>query len=111
MTDIPYRPSSGTEGECFMFKWCDKCRYDQAHRINENEPGCLILVKSMAFDIDHPDYPKDWVQDDSTRVEKCLSFQPELSTDELVDAANHESGRQDPNAAIADLFAVLAGNS
>lgn len=38
-----YRPSNGTEGMIFMDKFCD------------------IISNTMAYDINDPEYPKEWI--------------------------------------------------
>ena len=50
-----YRPSNGTEGEIFIGHFCEHCRKDL---VNE---GCKIQLRTMAFDIDEPEYPREWV--------------------------------------------------
>ena len=59
-----YRPSNGTEGDWFMSEFCFKCA---AFNI------CKILPATMAFDVDHPKYPKQWIRDEEDGVE-CTSF-------------------------------------
>lgn len=63
----PYRPSNGTEGECFMGKFCERCRRD----INQD---CPIIAATMAFDISDPEYPGEWVEDESGP--RCTAFEP-----------------------------------
>lgn len=59
MSDLPYRPSNGTEGDIFMSKWCFRCI---------KESGCTILTGAMAGKS-----PKQWRTDaDGPR---CNSFQ------------------------------------
>jgi hypothetical protein len=48
-----YRPSNGTEGMIFMDEHCDKCFHDR----NED---CEIIVASMLYDTNEPEYPKEW---------------------------------------------------
>jgi len=49
-----YRPSNGTEGAGFFCDWCDYCERDK-------DEDCPILADSLAFDVDHPRYPREWV--------------------------------------------------
>jgi hypothetical protein len=52
--DVPYRPSNGTEGEMFMSDWCFRCERDK-------DGDCDILARTLAFNVDDPRYPKEWV--------------------------------------------------
>jgi len=60
-----FRPSNGTEGEVFIGHWCCNCQRDV-------DEGCPILGATFSFDIDHPDYPKEWVRDETGP--KCTAF-------------------------------------
>jgi len=54
-----YRPSNGTEGDCFMGAFCDQCvrnTWDDETRTG----GCDILMRTMAYDVDDPEYPREW---------------------------------------------------
>lgn len=62
-----YRPSNGTEGELFMDLWCAQCPRD-----SESSP-CPILLASMAFEVDDPKYPKEWVHDAAGQP-SCTGF-------------------------------------
>lgn len=57
-TTLPYRPSSGTEGELFQQDFCDRCAQCQPAL-----PPCDILVRSLFLNITDSDYPREWVQD------------------------------------------------
>lgn len=59
MIGKPYRPSNGTEGDCFLSNYCAHCLYDHPHP--EKEPKCDILTASMCFGKDEPGYPQEWV--------------------------------------------------
>lgn len=63
----PYRPSNGTEGDIFMDKFCFNCKN------NPEENPCLILRDSLAYHIDNPHYPKEWIEDE--KGERCTAFQ------------------------------------
>lgn len=85
MTDYqPYRPSNGTEGEIFMGQWCARCLRDKERREGDAFAGCDIITMTMAFDIDHPSYPKAWVQDDDGQP-SCLEFTAEDESDQPLD--------------------------
>lgn len=58
-----YRPSNGSEGEWFMSEFCCKCA---AYNI------CKIWPATMAYNIDDPKYPSQWVEDDEGVT--CTSF-------------------------------------
>jgi hypothetical protein len=70
-----YRPSNGTEGECFMARWCAVCRHDRGSRDESLElDGCNILAMTMAVcSANDPDHPKEWrYGDDGHPV--CTAF-------------------------------------
>ena len=69
MTEL-YRPSNGTEGEIFAEEWCDNCIYDDA----ENERYCPIFNASMAYLIDDPKYPREWIYDENGEP-MCTKFE------------------------------------
>jgi len=47
-----YRPSNGTEGKCFLNKFCDNCATDVNH--------CEIQMNSELYDEDDKEYPTEW---------------------------------------------------
>lgn len=71
----PYRPPNGTEGECFMGKWCAHCVLDAYPEDDpyglgsEAEfPTCEILGNAMAgFQPDEWVYGRDGIP-------RCLAF-------------------------------------
>lgn len=66
-----YRPSNGTDGDCFMSQFCSHCTKD-----TEENP-CEILGRSLAYSIDDPSYPTEWIEDE--RGPRCTAFTtPEL---------------------------------
>jgi hypothetical protein len=65
----PYRPSNGTEGESFMDAYCAHCKHE-----TEDKP-CHILGASLAFQIGHPSYPKEWIEEDDGSKPRCTAFQ------------------------------------
>lgn len=61
-----YRPSNGTEGDCFFAAWCCKCQRDKAMRegmdvdeCDDNE-RCDIIANTMCYDVEDEEYPKEW---------------------------------------------------
>ena len=58
-----YRPSNGTEGECFMADFCDNCTKNKS---------CGILASTMFYDIDDIEYPPQWRIIDGKPT--CLAF-------------------------------------
>jgi len=66
----PYRPSNGTEGMIFQSAWCDNCHFDGDA---EQGKGCMLLAKTMVYDIDDPEYPKEWVQNEEGEA-RCTKF-------------------------------------
>lgn len=72
----PYRPSNGSEGEYFMAKYCEHCKHDAKHRRTDDaQYGCKIIVYSFAYNIDDPNYPKEWVYADDG-APTCTKFAP-----------------------------------
>lgn len=75
----PYRPSNGTEGAFFHEHWCCRCARDKAmregHEIDEcdDDELCQIIADTFAYDIDHPKYPKEWIEDDEG-IPTCTAF-------------------------------------
>ena len=61
-----YRPSNGTEGECFFAAWCFNCQRDKAMRegvdideCDDNE-RCDIIANIFCYDVEDPEYPVEW---------------------------------------------------
>lgn len=59
-----YQPSNGTEGDWFEGEWCAQCA-----KWND---GCDIHCLTLFYDVDSPEYPKEWVKDDSGP--RCTAF-------------------------------------
>lgn len=75
MPGEPYRPSNGLEGACFMAEWCGRCQRDAAFQADpEHNDGCEIAANTMCFDIDDPQYPKEWIYGDDGQP-KCTAFE------------------------------------
>lgn len=79
----PFRPSNGTEGDIFTHHWCHHCERDRAFReaeaAGEIAEGCPILANTMAYDIDHPSYPKEWIYG-TDREPKCTAYTEDPAT-------------------------------
>ena len=66
-----YRPSNGTEGISFIEHWCGRCVHDKAYREDSGD-SCPIVAATLALDLDHPNYPTEWVE--STDGPRCTAF-------------------------------------
>lgn len=64
-TPRPFRPSNGTEGHGFIGEWCCNCERDR-------DGDCKIVAATFAYDVDDPEYPKEWVEDE--RGPRCTAF-------------------------------------
>ena len=70
-----YRPSNGTEGECFTSEWCERCSRDAAFRENpDSGDGCPIVASTMIYDITDDEYPIEWIEDDDGGNPRCTAF-------------------------------------
>lgn len=65
-----YRPSNGTEGECFVAAFCERCHHDA-----DRDNPCMILTNAFAYDEDDPEYPKEWVEGGGAGP-RCTAFRP-----------------------------------
>jgi hypothetical protein len=66
----PYRPSNGSEGECFQLAFCNQCTKDT------EDVMCDILNRSFWYPIGDPEYPTEWiVDDDGLNNPRCTAFQ------------------------------------
>jgi hypothetical protein len=78
ITIEPYRPSNGTEGECFIANWCGNCERDKCQNGTKamddcaQDDFCEILGATFWLNVDDPDYPKEWVRENGEP--KCLAF-------------------------------------
>lgn len=61
-----WRPSNGSQGDSFMANFCEKCRNDTP------DHPCRILTATMAFNINDPEYPKEWCYVDDRPT--CTAF-------------------------------------
>lgn len=77
-----YRPSNGSEGDCFQAHFCERCIKDRAARAGDYANGCDILCRSLFFGINDPDYPREWVQEDDGSNPRCTAFLDEGDADD-----------------------------
>lgn len=100
----PYQPSNGTEGECFIAKWCEHCEKERRWRASEGDgsvSGCDILGRTMAFSIGDPGYPEEWQYVDGKPA--CTAFESEEDA-KVRRAAKRKPRGIDKRLAIGDLF-------
>lgn len=95
MTERPYRPSNGTEGEMFMSAWCERCVKDVRHK-------CPILACTMAFDLSDPEYPKEWIERGG--IPTCTAFQPLSVLSDRARRAWVSRRKAASDAHVGDLF-------
>ena len=67
-----YRPSNGTEGDCFMSKHCYQCIHDNPD-CTAKAPRCDIMTLTMCLDLNDKDYPKEWIYGEDDKP-KCTKF-------------------------------------
>lgn len=74
-----YRPSNGTEGDIFISQWCCNCARDKSFSegvdvdLCSADEICQIINKTMAYDIDHEEYPREW-QYNAKGAPICTAF-------------------------------------
>lgn len=61
----PYRPSNGSEGACFMERFCFRCWHDR----NED---CAILAATLCYAAGDPHYPAEWIED--SQGPRCTQY-------------------------------------
>lgn len=90
MVDL-YRPANGTEGADFQEAFCCHCSRDAAFRdSNYEDPslGCKILADTFVYDVDDPNYPKQWIYDNDGSP-CCTAFTtdvpPPVRCDKTID--------------------------
>lgn len=66
-----YRPSNGTEGECFTEKYCMNCINCDPDPCGKKQ--CGILCDALVYDVNEPEYPKEWVYDEKGQP-KCTAW-------------------------------------
>jgi len=72
MSEKPYRPANGIEGILFQDRFCNRCVHDYDYIHNDIGEGCDIVLDSMLYDIEEPEYPKELVQDE--KGPRCKKF-------------------------------------
>lgn len=69
-----YRPSNGTEGECFMSEHCFQCIHEKfTHTQNHKDKKCDIMSASLIFDTHEKGYSKEWIYDDNGKP-TCTAY-------------------------------------
>jgi hypothetical protein len=85
MTALPlYQPSNRDEADRFDGVFCDRCERDRSFRAGvPYEMGCPILATAMAFSVESPMYPREWVTGENGPM--CTAFEGE-PTDSQAEA-------------------------
>lgn len=97
-TDEPYRPSNGDEGDWFRSHFCDRCKIELDFLASgQLGGGCMILLNTMAHDVDDPKYPKEWITNE-TDGPRCTAFVSSDAPDEAPVATATEEPAQEPAA-------------
>ena len=60
-----YCPSNGTEGMIFTDHFCDRCM--NQHPDPDHPKQCMILCRTMVYDVNDKDYPEEWIYDENDR--------------------------------------------
>lgn len=50
----------------FMADWCERCAHYKE---------CRLIVHSMAYEIDDPQYPKEWISNQDGSEPRCTAFE------------------------------------
>ena len=58
-----YQPSNGTEGMMFTETYCMNCLHCNPDPHGKKQ--CEILLATMLFSTNDPEYPKEWVYDEN----------------------------------------------
>jgi len=62
-----WRPSNGSEYDCFTFHLCNKC---------VKVEKCEIPFMAFCFDIEDPKYPKQWIYDEGDFTSaRCTAYE------------------------------------
>lgn len=65
-----FQPSNGTHGDIFMSEFCYRCvKFPHDH---DAKNQCRIVLDTMAFRIEDPEYPKQWCYVDGKPT--CTAF-------------------------------------
>ena len=86
-----YRPSNASEFDGFFTSWCEHCEYERAHQEEDGEP-CPTLGGSFVYNLDDPEYPKEWTYDEYNKP-CCTAFvqsgdRPPIKDDRTLDMFN-----------------------
>ena len=65
-----YQPSNATEGYAFIDWQCHGC---VKNTDPDDDGGCPIIFKSMAYSVDDKEYPVEWIYD-SNNNPKCTAY-------------------------------------
>ena len=65
----PYRPSNGTEGECFMSQWCMLCKRGDMERNPEGDGEWCEIGTDMLMGIQRD----EWIKDETGP--RCTAFE------------------------------------
>ncbi len=60
-----YCPSNGTEGMGFIEHFCDNCIHQ--HPDPNNPKQCIILCRTMCYNINDKEYPEEWIYDENDK--------------------------------------------
>jgi hypothetical protein len=95
-----YKPSNGTEGEWFIDKYCMNCFHCDPDPRGKKQ--CMLLCASMCYDVNEPEYPKEWIYDDENKP-TCTKWQKwDWDTDGNPDDPDNPNAPQpeDPNQLV-----------
>jgi hypothetical protein len=68
-----YRPSNSTEGWWFESQFCERCKHMAAWLADDRNDACDINTRALALEIDHPNYPTEWIEIQSGPL--CTAFE------------------------------------
>ncbi|MGR9072803.1 MAG: hypothetical protein ACU833_07040 [Gammaproteobacteria bacterium] len=68
---LPFRPSSGIEGENFIRQWCNRCRRNNIDR-KTGMRGCRIQAATFIYHIGEAGYPDEWIVENG--IPRCTGF-------------------------------------
>jgi hypothetical protein len=77
VTDRPYCPSNGSEGEGFEERFCNRCEREAEYRsTGDGRTGCTILTAAYMFDMKEAEYPSEWITNEKGDS-RCTAFEDE----------------------------------
>lgn len=74
---MKWRPSNGTEGDSFIAGYCGTCARSEhnAPDAPDDAPvGCPILDLTFLHDVDDPEYPEEWQDDEGKLGPHCTAW-------------------------------------